>query len=52
MNACPNLATSFFHYRPLIQDSIEATTILTQGGTATPVVDQTKHHLREVVMRL
>ncbi len=31
MNACPNLATSFFHYRPLIQDSIEATTILTQG---------------------
>ena len=32
MNACPNLATSFFHYRPLIQDSIEATTILTQGA--------------------
>ena len=32
LNACPYLATSFFHYRPLIQDSIEATTILTQGG--------------------
>lgn len=31
-NACPYLATSFFHYRPLIQDSIEATTILTQGA--------------------
>ena len=31
LNACPYLATSFFHYRPLIQDSIEATTILTQG---------------------
>jgi len=32
LNACPYLATSFFHYRPLIQDSIEATTILTQGA--------------------
>ena len=31
LNACPYLATSFFHNRPLIQDSIEATTILTQG---------------------
>jgi hypothetical protein len=34
LNACPYLATSFFHYRPSIQDSIEATTILTQGVTA------------------
>ena len=32
LNACPYLATSFFHNRPLIQDSIEATTILTQGA--------------------
>ncbi|WP_374326245.1 hypothetical protein [Azonexus sp.] len=31
LKACPYLATSFFHYRPSIQDSIEATTILTQG---------------------
>ncbi len=31
LNACPYLATSFFHYRPFFQDSIEATTILTQG---------------------
>ena len=34
MNACPNLATSFFHYRPYIHDSIEATTILTQGAAS------------------
>ncbi len=32
LNNCPYLATSFFLYRPSIQDSIEATTILTQGG--------------------
>ena len=32
LNACPYLATSFFHYRPYIHDSIEATTILTQGA--------------------
>jgi len=31
LNNCPYLATSFFLYRPSIQDSIEATTILTQG---------------------
>lgn len=31
LNACPYLATSFFHYRPLFQDSIGATTILPQG---------------------
>ena len=32
LNACPYLATSFFHNRPYIHDSIEATTILTQGA--------------------
>ena len=32
LNNCPYLATSFFLYRPSIQDSIEATTILTQGA--------------------
>ena len=32
LKACPYLATSFFHYRPRVCDSNEATTILTQGG--------------------
>ena len=33
LKACPYLATSFFHYRPRVCDSNEATTILTQGGS-------------------
>jgi hypothetical protein len=36
LNNCPYLATSFFLYRPSIQDSIEATTILTQGESQEP----------------
>jgi hypothetical protein len=32
LNTCPCLATSFFLHRPRFHDSIEATTILTQGA--------------------
>ncbi|WP_214364222.1 hypothetical protein, partial [Denitromonas iodatirespirans] len=37
LNACPYLATSFFSYRPSVSDSIEATTILTQGEAGVAV---------------
>jgi hypothetical protein len=39
LKACPYLATSFFHYRPRVCDSNEATTILTQGAVAEAVLE-------------
>lgn len=50
LNNCPYLATSFFLYRPSIQDSIEATTILTQGdGDTIKILDATN---RQITIRL
>ena len=36
LNACPYRAITFFHRRPRVVDSIEATTILTQGALDRP----------------
>lgn len=40
LNACPYLATLFFHHRPRVQSSMEATTILTRGAYPPPAVSR------------